>query len=164
MATKRLILLRHAKSDWRSGVATDFERPLNQRGRHDAPRVGRWLHFNAMRPDVICCSSAKRARETLELIATELNISQTEVQFMGELYHANEAEITAIVEEQLLITDTVMIVGHNPGFEMVLLNYCPDTAMPKDRKLMTTACVAVIDFEETPEPGRGNLKYLRRPD
>ena len=164
MATKRLILLRHAKSDWHSGAATDFDRPLNQRGRRDAQRVGRWLHFHSLCPDVICCSSAERTRETLTLVSTELDISQSEVNFFGNLYHANEVEIDRVINEYLSYADSLMIVGHNPGLEMTLLDYCPDVPIPSDQKLMTTACVAVMDFRDFALSGRGRLVHHKRPD
>ena len=164
MATKRLILMRHAKSDWQNEALTDFERPLNRRGRHDSPRVGRWFHFNSLHPDVICCSSAARTRETLSLVSTELDISQCEVQFMGQLYHANETEIAKVIDDAFYYCSTVLILGHNPGLEMALLNYCPQLQIPSDRKIMTTACVAVIDFEEEATPGKGRLVHHRRPD
>ncbi len=160
MATRCLILLRHAKSDWDSGAASDFERPLSARGRRDAPRMGRWLQFNGLRPDTVCCSSATRTRETLRLAGSELDLSVAEIQFVGDLYLANESEIVAIAEEELRHAQCVMLVGHNPGFEMALLHYCPDVDTPADGKLMPTATAAVID---DPAPGAGRLRFLQRP-
>lgn len=159
MATRRLVLLRHAKSDWYSNAATDFDRPLNNRGRRDAPRVGRWLHFHALAPDVVCCSSARRTRQTLELVGTELRLAGAETHFLGELYHANETEITAVVDEYLPDGSTLMVVGHNPGLEMTLLEYCPDVRTPADGKLMPTAAVAVV---ELPDSGPPQLRHLVR--
>ncbi len=166
MATRRLILLRHAKSDWQSAAATDFERPLNPRGRRDAPRVGRWLHFNHLKPDVICCSSAARTRETLQLVSTELDISASEVLFLGDLYHATENEVVQIAEQHLEKNQTVMMIGHNPGFELTVMHYYPEVSIPQDGKLMTTCCVAVLDFvgERSDLGGDGELIHLRRPD
>ncbi len=161
MATRRLILLRHAKSDWHSGAATDFDRPLNHRGRRDAPRVGRWLHANNFYPDVIYCSSAARTRETLELIGSELDLADVEINYLGDLYHASEMEVVDIAEQQLLDHQSVMLIGHNPGFEKALLRLVPDVQIPSDGKLMTTCCVAVVDFDEF---GTGSLTHLKRPD
>ena len=160
MATRRLILLRHAKSDWYSGAATDFDRPLNDRGRRNAPRVGRWLHANGLAPDVVCCSSARRTRQTLELVGTELGLSTTDLYYLGELYHASEEEISMIVDDYLPGDGTLMVVGHNPGLEMVLSEYCPDVQMPADGKLMPTGAVAVV---ELPETGPPQLRQLVRP-
>ncbi len=160
MATRRLVLLRHAKSDWYSGAATDFDRPLNNRGRRDAPRVGRWLHLNALTPDVVCCSSALRTRQTLELVGTELGLSMADLHYLGELYHASEGEITGVVEDYLPGDGTLMVVGHNPGMESTLLEYCPDLQVPADGKLMPTAAVAVVEW---PETGLPQLRHLVRP-
>lgn len=160
MATRRLVLLRHAKSDWYSGAATDFDRPLNNRGRRDAPRVGRWLHLNALTPDVVCCSSALRTRQTLELVGTELGLAMADLHYLGELYHASEGEITGVVEDYLPGDGTLMVVGHNPGMETTLLEYCPDLQVPPDGKLMPTAAVAVVEWPETGPP---QLRHLVRP-
>src|SRR5579859_3831085 len=67
---RRLILLRHAKSDWPEGP--DLDRPLAKRGRRDAPRIGRWLRAHGFVPDVVICSAARRTRETWALVAPEL--------------------------------------------------------------------------------------------
>ncbi|MEJ2178634.1 MAG: histidine phosphatase family protein [Gammaproteobacteria bacterium] len=148
MATKRLIMVRHAKSDWHSGARTDFDRPLNHRGRRDAPRMGRWLNVNNLCPEIVCCSSAARTRETIELVATELDLSNTNINFTRDLYHANEGDIVDLAEQQFSEYECVMLVGHNPGFEMALLHYVPDVQIPADGQLMTTCSVAVIDFDE----------------
>ena len=166
MATRRLILLRHAKSDWHSGVSTDFDRPLNHRGRRDAPGVGKWLQSHVPDPDVICCSSAARARETLELVSAEFELSSAEVLFLDDIYHADVLEIVQIATEQLAQVQTVMMVGHNPGFDMTVMHYCPGVSVPADGKLMTTCCVAVIEFddEHSVNEGGGRLVHLKRPD
>ena len=160
MATRRLILLRHAKSDWHSGAKTDFDRPLNHRGRRNAPEVGRWLHTHGLHPDIVCCSDAARTRETLDLVATELDLSDAEIQYTDALYHASAKEIVEIAEQQLMDYACVMLIGHNPGFEMALLHYVPEVTVPKDGKLMTTCTVSVIDFDPS---GQANLVHLRRP-
>ena len=64
---KRLILVRHAKSDWSLGMA-DHDRPLNVRGRASAAAIGRWLREKNLRPDQVLCSTATRTRETLDLL------------------------------------------------------------------------------------------------
>lgn len=160
MATRQLILLRHAKSDWYSGVARDFDRPLNARGRRDAPRMGRWLHFNGLVPDVICCSSAVRTRETLGLVATELNVSHADIHYLGNLYHADEGEIASVVDDHLPTDGRMMVVGHNPGLEMALLQWCPDLRVPADGKVMPTAAVAVLGLSREASP---SLVHLVRP-
>jgi phosphohistidine phosphatase SixA len=102
-----------------------------------------------------------RTRQTLALVSTELNIADAEVIFSGDLYHATESEVVRIAEEQLGHHHTVMLLGHNPGFELALMHFCPDVEIPADGKLMTTACVAVIDFASGEE---AQLRHLKRPD
>ena len=80
---------------------------------------------------------------------------------MGDLYHASESEVVAIADEQLAYHQNVMLIGHNPGFDLALLHYCPDVTVPSDGKLMTTASVAVIEFSADQE---ANLLHLKRPD
>jgi len=159
MINPQLILLRHAKSDWHSDAPRDFERPLNSRGTRDAPRVGRWLHFSGLRPELVVCSSAVRARQTLEGVATELDLSRAEIRYSGELYMATEADVIDVARRGLADATSVMLVGHNPGFEMALIHFCPDVAVPADGKLMPTCCVAAISFDEN---GIATLDHLRR--
>ena len=71
---KTLFILRHAKSSWDNSALTDFERPLNERGRRDAPRMGRLMRERALRPDVILCSPAERTRQTAALARLALDI------------------------------------------------------------------------------------------
>ena len=152
MANKQLILLRHAKSDWYSSAPSDHARPLNHRGRRDAPKVGRWLREQGYAPQRIICSTARRTRETLQLaydaadwgdLATDINID-----FDDALYMASASAIVDIITENLSAHDRLMIVGHNPGMDSVLLRYCPDVTMRENLsgKLMTTAAVAIIQF------------------
>ncbi len=152
MGIRRLILLRHAKSDWNSGAATDFDRPLNHRGRQDAPRVGRWLQLHDLVPDVTCCSTACRTRQTLAGVMTGFHADIAAPYFLDELYHASEHQISSMVERFLPDHGTLLIVGHNPGLEMVLLGYCPDVRIPPDGKLMPTATVGVLDFSRSGSP------------
>lgn len=161
MSNPQLILLRHAKSDWHSDAIRDFDRPLGPRGIRDAPRVGRWLHFSGLRPTLIVCSSAVRARETLRGVASQLNLDKVEIQYSGGLYMATESEVAEIAARALATADRVMLVGHNPGLEMALIQYCPDVPVPPDGKLMPTGCVAAIEFDAA---GEAHLLHLRRPE
>lgn len=150
MANKQLILLRHAKSDWHAEAQSDHARPLNHRGRMDAPKVGRWLSEKGYEPHRIVCSTANRTRETLQLAYNETDWGKVDIDFDEALYLASESTIVDIITDNLNAYERLMIVGHNPGMDSVLLRYCPDvTVMPNIRlgnKLMTTAAIAVIQF------------------
>ena len=80
MGKPRLILLRHAKSDWYSGALSDHDRPLNGRGMRDAPRVGRWIDANGYTPTVVLCSSALRTRQTLDGVADDWPITYSDLE------------------------------------------------------------------------------------
>ena len=123
---RRLILLRHAKSDWPDGAA-DHERPLAKRGRRDAPAAGRWLAESGWRPDTVVCSTALRARETWALAepalmasgppatGTAAGAAPPPVRFEPRVYEATALALLMLVREFDPGWRTALIVGHNPG-------------------------------------------------
>lgn len=109
--TKRLILTRHAKSDWAAGITSDHARPLNPRGRANASAIGAWLEANAYQPDVLLYSDAVRTTETAERIMRCLSKKPIAAGF-SSLYHAGPTELFQLLSER---SETcVMIIGHNP--------------------------------------------------
>jgi phosphohistidine phosphatase len=110
--TLRLILTRHAKSGWDDPSLSDHERPLNARGRGDAPRVGAWLRHKGYLPDAALVSSARRAQETWERLAPELGRA-VPMTTLPALYHAEPGVILASLRSQTM--PTIMLIGHNPG-------------------------------------------------
>ena len=114
---KRLLVLRHAKSSWADTSLDDWQRPLNDRGRRDAPRVGAWLRDRSLVPDLIVTSDAVRARETAAAVATAAGYTR-EIVVEPSLYHATPADAIAVLNSVGNQTArTVLIVGHNPGLE-----------------------------------------------
>lgn len=113
---KNIIVMRHAKSSWSDAHLADHERPLNKRGRRDAPLMGKMLYQEDLTPQFIICSTAKRARATAEAAAESSNFDG-QITFVRELYHAGAQQI---LEHVSAVDDTfhrIMIVGHNPGME-----------------------------------------------
>lgn len=110
--TLTLILTRHAKSDWGDGDLDDHDRPLNPRGRTDAPRIGRWLRAAGHVPDQALVSSARRAQETWQGIAPELG-DAVAMETCPDLYHA--APETMLARLHRATGTTVIMIGHNPG-------------------------------------------------
>lgn len=111
---KRLVIIRHAKSDWNTGEI-DFERPLNKRGQKEASIVGKVLKKEALLPDFIVSSSAKRTTETAILIANEVDYPIENIQYEDSIY---EAPVEALIKVVWMLPnefDTVYLVGHNPG-------------------------------------------------
>jgi phosphohistidine phosphatase len=114
---KRLLVLRHAKSSWADASLDDWQRPLNDRGRRDAPRVGAWLRDRSLVPDLIVTSDAVRARETAAAVADAAGYTR-EIVVEPSLYHATPADAIAVLKSISAQTaHRVLIVGHNPGLE-----------------------------------------------
>ena len=116
----RLILLRHAKSAWNTEAPTDHERPLNKRGRRDAPLVGATLFARGWTPDHVLSSDAARTQETWELMRQAFP-SPIEVTWSRALYHSSAG---ALKHLQARTEPTVMLIGHNPAWEGILETLC----------------------------------------
>lgn len=112
---KRLTLLRHAKSSWGQPDLGDHDRPLNQRGRHDAPLMGRRLAAHGVRPSLIVTSPAKRARQTVKLLAREIGYPIEFLQTEKSLYLAEPATILEVIEGQEDTFGDIVVCAHNPG-------------------------------------------------
>jgi phosphohistidine phosphatase len=116
----RLHLLRHAKSSWDDSTLTDRERPLAPRGRKAAKRIADWAASHDVRPQIVACSSAVRARETLQRVLPGLG--EPEVWTEVSLYAASAETLRARVQALPDEVDEAMLIGHNPGIqELVLL-------------------------------------------
>ena len=112
---KHLTLIRHAKSSWDAGVLTDRERPLNDRGRRDAPVMGRRLGERSPAPDLIVASPALRAQETANAIAAALEYATDRIATESAIYEAMVADLLEVVRNLDPQHDRVALVGHNPG-------------------------------------------------
>ncbi|MBL1087879.1 MULTISPECIES: SixA phosphatase family protein [Streptomyces] len=116
----RLVVLRHAKSAWPPDVP-DHERPLAKRGRRDAPAAGRRLFADGCVPDLVLCSTSRRTRETWDLVAPELG-GRPEVVFEPRVYGASAAELLDVLREVPEQRRTVLLIGHQPGVQDVVLS------------------------------------------
>jgi phosphohistidine phosphatase len=117
---KRLYLLRHAKSSWKDSSLPDQDRPLARRGRRAAKAIARYVRERDIQPELVVCSTARRARETLDRIEPALGTPAVRVE--GDLYAAS-AE--ALLERLRSVPDTVgsvMLIGHNPGLQELALD------------------------------------------
>ncbi len=116
-----LLLMRHAKSDWTDAVLEDHDRPLNDRGRRDAPRMGRLLAAEGLMPDLVVCSTAVRARQTLEGLAAGGGLGEAAVVHEASLYLASPGTILAVARAAVGDAggepERVLLIGHNPGME-----------------------------------------------
>lgn len=148
--TAQLIILRHAKSAWPEGVP-DLERPLAERGRRDAPRMGAWLRRAGLRPGLVICSPALRARETWELASERLG-GEPIVAFEPRLYGAEVEELLEVLREVPTEIGTVLLVAHFPGVQGLALELAApapgsgDQALDRLREKFPTAGVAVLSL------------------
>ena len=112
---RRLIVMRHAKSDWSSGV-DDHERPLARRGRREAGLAGDWLREQVADVGLVVCSSATRARQTWKRVAKRLD-AVPELRVDDRLYGASDRQLRDVLRKLPDATRTVLVIGHNPGLE-----------------------------------------------
>ena len=135
---RRLIVLRHAKSSWETEAATDHDRPLNKRGRRDAPRMGVLLKDENLLPDFIVASSARRARKTAEHVIQHSGY-RGETRITGELYNAGRDQLLAFVNTLPDAASRILLIGHNPGLEELL------EALTGQCLALTTAALAHLE-------------------
>jgi phosphohistidine phosphatase len=116
---KTLLILRHGKSSWDNIYLSDYERPLNERGKRDAKRMGRLLRQMDLVPDLIITSSAERALATAERVA-QAGDYEGKIRPTRDLYHADPEELIAVLADLETAFERVLVVGHNPGLENLL--------------------------------------------
>lgn len=158
---KTILLLRHAKSDWDSGVHEDHGRPLAERGIRAARQMGRILADPCLVPDLCLCSTAVRARDTLDRAAAGGGWTEVPRRFEDTLYAAGVSVILEMLPTLPAEAGRVLFVGHEPGWSAAV------HAFTGARVRMPTAALARIDFdvEAWPDvlPDRGTLAALMPP-
>jgi phosphohistidine phosphatase len=112
---KQLLLVRHAKSDWNAPASGDFDRPLNDRGKKDAPVMAQRLIHKKIKVDAIVASPAKRAKKTASIFAKEYEIDKDEIILKEELYAAPITAFYDVVSNIKDKFDSIAIFSHNPG-------------------------------------------------
>jgi phosphohistidine phosphatase len=137
------VLIRHAKSSWDDPALADFDRPLNGRGKRDAPEMGRRLAERGVDPDALLTSPARRARKTARQIAAALDFPQRDILEEEEIYEASLPALISVVHGLDDQWGEVILVGHNPGCTE-LANYLSDLRIEN----IPTCGVAAIDFEQ----------------
>ena len=111
---KTLYLIRHAKSSWKDFSLKDHERPLNGRGKRDAPFMGQQLKRLGVMPDRILASPAKRALTTAKIIARELGYAISDINVEETIYEAETADLEHLIYQLEDTVNSLFIVGHNP--------------------------------------------------
>jgi phosphohistidine phosphatase len=162
---RELMLLRHGKSDWTEQV-DDFQRPLKERGRRGAQRIGVWLLQQQLKPDYVISSPAQRAIETAQQTVMVMSMASEIIVQDRRIYAARIEDLLEVLAQIPQQTTRVLLVGHNPGLE-VLTEYLHGKriSLPKDGKLISTATLARIampsDWQEL-KPSDGQLIEITR--
>ena len=144
---RRLMLLRHAKSDWATGLR-DRDRPLNERGREAAPRMGAYMARHGLVPDLIVPSTATRVRETLDLLLPSF-AETPRIAHNEKLYETEPEVLLDIIKEAPRTAHALLLVGHNPSLaELAGLLMASGDVETRQRLIekFPTAGLAVIDF------------------
>jgi phosphohistidine phosphatase len=145
---RRLMLLRHAKSDWSSPGMPDRDRPLNTRGTGDARTMGVYLARHGLVPDGILCSPAERTRRTVEAIVKECAAVPV-IDYADRLYEATPETILSLIRAAPPGVHALLVIGHNPGLQeaarMLIATGDVETRERLHEKF-PTAALAVIDF------------------
>jgi phosphohistidine phosphatase len=158
---RRLIIMRHAKSSWKKEEPNDHERPLSSRGRRDAPRVAKELGRRGWIPELVLSSDAARAKETWRRMADAFD--EVETRLVPQLYLGGIDAVRDALRGVPATTATVMVVGHNPGWEEMV------TQLTSVQVHLTTANAALVCVDAPSWPqavamvGAWSLERLVRP-
>lgn len=164
---RELFILRHAKSDWGSDAERDFDRPLNGRGKKDAPRMGRWMKERGLIPDLVISSPAKRAKGTVKAVIKALGMSKNDIHWEEGIYEASLPALLELLRGLPPAARRVLLVGHNPGLEELVTYLVSPSQLPDPPVgFLKTATLAWLEFDapwKETERGGADLAQLMRP-
>lgn len=135
--------MRHAKSSWKNPGLRDFDRPLNRRGKKDAPRMGRYLKELELIPDQIFSSPAERAKSTILHVVRELDLPVNIITWDENLYYNGADSYLEAIQQADNQSETVMTVGHNPMTEDAISILSKNGS----NKAIKTATIACFEFD-----------------
>lgn len=159
---KKLYLIRHAKSSWRDLMQGDIDRPLNKRGKSDAPFMGKRLKKYGVQPDLLISSPAKRARKTARTVAREIGYPPKKIIFADKIYFGDLDDIFGIIRNISDSDKTVILVGHNPDITMLA-----EALTGRQVGNIPTCGIFCIDFKieswREAVPGNGSFVFFDYP-
>ncbi len=158
--SRHLFLMRHAKSDWSRNLR-DHDRPLNDRGRKSAFSMGLYLQEERLCPDQIYCSTAERARQTVLGVLQHLDYPESRVVWDKRIYLASLYELLSLLTEWLPHSNSIMVVGHNPGMEELFSYLAPQQQIEIDGNSFPTAAFALIELPDKAPYKAGCGKLIR---
>lgn len=139
---KKLFVARHAKSDWDAPLLSDHDRPLNDRGKRDAPLMGKHFKSEGIKPGLFISSTANRALTTAKLMAEQVGVSTDEIHQIAGLYHASGLRILEEARSIAPDIESAIIFCHNPGITYFVIDFFKETIGN-----MPTCGIAEIHFD-----------------
>ena len=165
----RLLLYRHAKSDWGDANMSDMDRPLNNRGKAAATRMAGYMKEQGLPANQILCSTSQRTRETLARLLPFLP-QEAQIHLISDLYRQSEDDYLGIIRRFGGRAQNLMVIGHNPATEETARTLAGTTApgaLADLKEKFPTAALAVIDFDIVDwselQPGTGHLERFVKP-
>ena len=158
---KQVYILRHAKSSWDNKDLSDFDRPLSKRGEKDAKKICSFIKNKNFFVDKVICSSAKRTKETFDLIADGLNFPIEEASYTEDLYFGDTQNIINYLNRLDEKLNNILIIGHNPTLHMLVEALTNETIIK-----FATCNLAIINFKgewKTLDFYKSSLKSIIRP-
>lgn len=158
--SQTLYLLRHAKAEpWYPGI-NDFERALGQRGHDHMQGLSEWALEKLSAPESVLCSSSLRTRQTLIPLLDIWPQLSNRTTYLDEIYEASTGSLHALAGQAFRSSESILMVGHNPGFEQFALGVLRESDAAKITK-MPTGVLAIIDFPNGYEHdcGQGLLRH-----
>lgn len=163
---RRLILTRHAKSAWDDPAMDDHDRPLNDRGRRSARRLGDWLASRGYDPEEVLCSPARRTVETWERASDAVFETRPDVRIETGLYRAAPTDMLALLKTAS--RPTVMMIGHNPAIAEFAAMLPARPVVDAEFRSFPTAATLVVDFPAAQwsdiQAGQGDVRDFVRLD
>ncbi len=123
---RQLLLMRHAKSSWDNPKISDFERPLNPRGKRASKLMGTFMFDNKMSPDLVLCSAAQRTKETFKRLIPQLD-KEPEVKFSKLLYEGAVSDYLNEIASKGTKHQSVLVIGHSPIIQLLAINLIKNT-------------------------------------
>jgi phosphohistidine phosphatase len=160
---KRLYLIRHAKSSWSNLKISDFDRPLNQRGKREAPLMAQRLAKYGVCPDALISSPAKRARTTAEIVAKGVNYPLKQICFDDSVYTSETVDLLQVLRKTTDQVETAFLVGHNYAITDLAVLLTGEYI----RKIPTSGIVAMdlsVDSWAEVGPGKGAMLFFDFPE
>ena len=157
------MILRHAKAVPWGSMPDDFSRPLNEDGNLHAAAVAKWIRGHIDLPVMILCSPSQRTRETLQPLIELADELEEKTRFLPQIYGASVATLTNVLDHAFAESNSVMVIGHNPGLECGVFEYARESEHHKIKRLATGTLVVIeLDPDWAQAMGRGTITHKVR--